>query len=444
MSGYVAAEMVDTPWGKMDELRERRLRPGPGATRETVERNQRERLFGAMVASTAAKGYTATTVADLISLAGVSRATFYEHFEDKGDCFRATVEALLDTGLALIRERLNGPGNPKERGERAISSFLKLTANQPAAAKVSLVEAYSAGPAGLEPITNAFEEACELAHEAMRMLPNGDRTPEELSRGVIGGLHRVIYIHLYRGEEQELLETCGELWRWASGYRPPEGLPKPRKRRRLATEAPPYSGRDQHERILRGFARATAARGFTKVTIPQIAAETGISNATFYQHFENKDDALLAALDLSGAQLIAATLPAARRAPDWPQAIHRAIESMCGFLVAEPDLAKLRTVEVYAAGPEALAHRDRAWEAVIEELVPAEVREGAEPGQLALDASTGAIYALLYEKVRRGELEKLREFQPMLSYIVLAPFIGAEDATRVASGGARQAVEAAS
>jgi AcrR family transcriptional regulator len=61
----------------------------PGATREDVVRNQRERLFAAMVASTASKGYPATTVADLIALAGVSRATFYEHFDDKAHCFRA-------------------------------------------------------------------------------------------------------------------------------------------------------------------------------------------------------------------------------------------------------------------------------------------------------------------------------------------------------------------
>jgi AcrR family transcriptional regulator len=443
MSGYVAAEMVETPWGKIEDLRKRRLRPGPSATRESVACNQRERLFGAMVASTATKGYAATTVADLISLVGVSRATFYEHFEDKGDCFSAAVEALLGAGLALIRERLNGPGNPKERSERAISSFLRLTARQPAAAKMSLVEAYSAGPAGLKPINNAFEEACELAHEAMRMLPNRDRTPEELSRAVIGGLHRVIYMHLYRGEERELLECSDALWRWASGYEPPEGLPEPRRRRRGTAEAHPYSGRNQHERILRGFARATAARGFSRVTIPQIAAEAEISNATFYQHFENKDDALLATLDLSGAQLIAATLPLARRVSDWPRAVHRAIESMCGFLVSEPEIAKLRAVEVYVAGPKALAHRDRAWETVIEELVPAEVREGPEPGKLALDASTGAIYALLYEKVRRNQLEKLTELPPLLSYIVLAPFLGTEEATRVASGEPRKAAEAA-
>lgn len=432
---------VDTPWGRMEELRARRLRPGPGATRQEVARSQRERLFGAMVASTATKGYPATTVADLIDLAGVSRATFYEHFEDKADCFRATVEALLKAGLALIRDRLSGPGNPKERGERALRSFLDLTASQPAAARVSLVDAYSAGSAGLEPITNAFEDACKLAHEAMQMLPNRGGAPEELSRAIVGGLHRVIYIHLYRDEADELLRHCGELWRWAYGYEPPEGLPPKRKRRRESDGAPPYAGRDQHERIIRGVCRAIAARGFTKATVPHIAAETEISNTTFYQHFENKDDALLAALDLSGAQLVAATLPAARRARDWTEAVHRALEGLCGFLIAEPAFAKVWAVEVYAAGPEALVHRDRAWETIVEELVPDEFREGPEPGQIALDASSGAVYALLYEKIRKDEFEKLQGLQPFLSYLVLAPFIGAERATAVASGGGAEVAE---
>jgi len=434
LSGYITAEEVDTPWGRMDEVRARRLRPGPGGTRRQATQNQRERLFAAMVASTTTKGYPATTVADIISLAGVSRSTFYEHFEDKADCFRATAGVLFEAGLKLIRSHLNGPGNPRERGERALRSFLQLTTTQPAAARMSLVDAYSAGPAGLEPITNAFESACELAHEAMRMLPNKSRTPEQLSRAVIGGIHRVLYIHLYRNEADAMLENCDELWRWASGFEPPQELPSPRRSKRTADLGPASLGRDQHERILRGFARAVAARGFSNVTVPQVAAEAGISNATFYQHFENKDDALLAALDLSGAQLLAATLPAARRQPDWPQAIRRAIEALCGFLISEPAFARLRTVEVYAAGPEAIEHRDRAWEEILEELIPKEVREGCGPGGLALCASSGAIYALLYEKVRKEELEKVRQLAPLLTYLILAPLLGGEAASDVAGG----------
>lgn len=431
MPGYMAGDSVDTPWGKPEELRTRRLPPGPGTLPEKVTGHQRKRLFAAMVASTATKGYPASTVADLISLAGISRATFYEHFADKAECFRVTVTTLLNAGLDLIRKRLEGPGNPKERSEAALRSVLELSASQPAATRMSLVDAYAAGEAGLDPINEAFEAACRLVHDALQMLPGRGRTPEELSRAVIGGLHRVIYLHLYRGEPEALSDHCGELWRWASGYPPPETL-NTRRRRRVQ---PPIglSGRDQHERILRGFAAAVANQGLSKVTVSQIATQAGISNATFYRHFEGKEDALLAALDLSGAQLIAATLPLARRAPDWPEAAHRAIQGLCGFLVCEPEFARLRAVEVYAAGPEALAHRDNAWEAILAELIPAEIRKEGGFGAIALDASSGAVYALIYEKVRRGESDRLIELSPLLSYLFLSPFVGAEEATRIAA-----------
>src|SRR3954454_10306657 len=96
MPGYVPLTMVRTPWGNAAELRDRKLRPGRGTPREEAERNQRERLFAAMVATVAEKGYEATTVADLVKLSGVSRSAFYRHFEDKQACFLAAIEALVE------------------------------------------------------------------------------------------------------------------------------------------------------------------------------------------------------------------------------------------------------------------------------------------------------------------------------------------------------------
>ena len=72
------------------------LRPGRGTPREEAERNQRERLFAATVATVAEKGYEATTVADLVKLSGVSRSAFYRHFEDKQECFLTAAEALIE------------------------------------------------------------------------------------------------------------------------------------------------------------------------------------------------------------------------------------------------------------------------------------------------------------------------------------------------------------
>ena len=74
--------MVRTPWGDAASLRERKLRPGRGTPRDLAERNQRERLFGAMVAAVDEKGYEAATVADVVRISGVSRSAFSRHFDD--------------------------------------------------------------------------------------------------------------------------------------------------------------------------------------------------------------------------------------------------------------------------------------------------------------------------------------------------------------------------
>ena len=84
--GYGPPPMVLTPWGDASQLRAKMLPPGCGTPRAEAERNQRGRLFAAMVATVAEKGYEATTVADLVELSGVSRSAFYKHFADKQAC----------------------------------------------------------------------------------------------------------------------------------------------------------------------------------------------------------------------------------------------------------------------------------------------------------------------------------------------------------------------
>src|SRR5215475_10944294 len=62
--------MVVTPWGDSDSLRDRKLQPVRGAPVDEVRQNQRERLFAAMVACVAERGFAATTVEGLVELSG--------------------------------------------------------------------------------------------------------------------------------------------------------------------------------------------------------------------------------------------------------------------------------------------------------------------------------------------------------------------------------------
>ena len=61
----VPPAMAQTPWGRAEELRGRKLPPGRGRPRGEVEENQRQRLYGAMVALVNEKGYAETTISDL-------------------------------------------------------------------------------------------------------------------------------------------------------------------------------------------------------------------------------------------------------------------------------------------------------------------------------------------------------------------------------------------
>src|ERR1700710_2045781 len=122
--------MVRTPWGDAGQLREKKLRPGRGTPRKEAERNQRERLFAAMVATVGEKGYETTTVADLVKLSGVSRSAFYKHYDDKQACFLAAVEAMVEPTLRRVAEDESVAAGV-ERARGAFESVIKLIVAQP-------------------------------------------------------------------------------------------------------------------------------------------------------------------------------------------------------------------------------------------------------------------------------------------------------------------------
>ena len=136
MAGYRPVEMVRTPWGDADTLRDRKLRPGQRLPAGEVARNQRERLFAALVAVVAEKGYEGTRVEDLLELSGVSRSAFYEHFSDKQDCLLAAVEAFVGPAIGAIGDRqrpdqrgaarASGPRGPGASDRRAAGGLAAL------------------------------------------------------------------------------------------------------------------------------------------------------------------------------------------------------------------------------------------------------------------------------------------------------------------------------
>jgi len=425
MAGYVPTEMVRTPWGNASELKARKLRPGSGTPREEVERNQRERLYGAVVAVVAEKGYEATTVADLVGLSGVSRSDFYEHFANKEACALGALETILRGVKEIVSASYDGEGS-------ALRAVIELIAEQPATARFCFVDVYTAGPAATEMIDRATEPFEGLF--AQRLAAKSEAAmPAEIVLAIVGGLRKVIHTRLYREEERELVALVDQLRDWGFSYHPP---PQPlRASRRVNVPRQQFDGYTVSQRIARAVAATVAEKGYTAMGTDDIAERASISLSTFYAHFKNKEEALLDAIELSGALILATVRPAVRRAPDWRAGVRAAYETMCAFLAAEPDFAALTIAEVYAAGPRALAQRDRIIDSLQKMLAPG-YAEHPETPAVAAEAIGGAIYALLGNQLRSSGPEGLPEVGSLATYVTLTPFIGPEDACRVANGAA--------
>lgn len=414
-------------------MRTRRLLPGSGTPREEVVRNQRERLFGAVVAVASERGYEETTVAQVIDACGISRSDFYKHFANKADCLAQAADALLEPTLRELEDVPSDLGD--QRPEAALLRFLQLVEAQPAAARICFVELHAAGAPGQAVADGCFGTFCERIEEVVPDPPDGQRDLD-WTRILLGGICKLVHTRLYRRQERDLTALGPELWAWlASVPPPPEELERPRRQR--SHEGARFTGYTPAERIAQAVANVVAEKGYGAMSVDDVAAQAAISLTTFYEHFADKRDAMLAAVEMSGAQMMASAVPAARRAGDWQDGVRALLEAMCAYFVAEPAMARLATVGVYEAGPQALSRRDRVIDSMAEMLAPGFEENPAVPA-VAPEAAAATVYALIREHIRKGGPASLAGVAPLATYITLVSFVGPERACAVANGAVRR------
>ncbi len=436
--------MVVTPWGESDSLRARRLRPGPGKARAEVERNQRQRLYGATIAVVAEKGYQATTLAELCSLSGVSSRSFYDLFAGKDELFLETLKAVIELAIeyTVSNEALAaGPAGGADedwdvQARRGFDAFIEMVVAQPPTARVMLIEAYAAGPEAIAPIEAATEGFEWLTRQTAERSPERAGMPPEMITAHTGASREIASARLRQGRERELPRLLDEMWDFISAFRPP---PEPLRLvgRTPAPGAETLEAHDHAERAIRAFAVVVAEKGYTRTTVDEVVARAGMSATTFYDNFAGKEDILVAAIDSAGAQTVAAAVPPFERAADWPHGLRAAYSAVFNFFASRPALARLVMSEIYAAGPAAVERRVEAmrpFRAMIEqglERVP-------ETPRIAPELIAGGISTLAYRAIRDRGPEALPALTPLATYITLAPFLGAKEACKVANGTGRR------
>jgi len=423
--------LTSTPWGPAEELRARKLSPGPSNSRDAVARNQRERLFGAMVAVVAKQGYERTRVADILGLAGISRSAFYKHFQNKHECFLATLDALVADAAWVVSKADLGGLPWEERLRTVFDAVIAMILNQPAAARVWFVEIYSAGPEAVARAERMGDALERLAADALRGTPDRADMPSELIRAVLGGLRQIVQTRLRHERQHELPSLVPDLLAWALSYRIPQArLRRPRKPPPLPQANPDPS--EQRERIIAAVTEIVAEKGYVGMTITEIAQRAAISLSTFYAHFESKTDVFIAAIDDGERRLLETTLPVYRQATDWESAVHDGLHAFFAFLTRNTATARLGGVDIFTAGALALERHERSVQGFQMLLQPGyDAHPATNP--LAAEAVGGAIAALMYQQLRRKGPERLYQVAPTATFLALAPFTGTERACEVAN-----------
>jgi AcrR family transcriptional regulator len=168
-------------------------------SREQVLRSQRGRMLRAVAEAVADKGFARVTVADVISRAGVSRETFYEHFSDKDECFLAALDGGARTLLEILSSALAHAGeDPRERLEEMLKAYLNTLAAEPAFAKAFLIDAYGASPETTERRLELQQRFVDLVAE---IFPAADRFTCE---ALVAAISAMVTARVGRGRIDEL------------------------------------------------------------------------------------------------------------------------------------------------------------------------------------------------------------------------------------------------
>lgn len=188
---------------------------------ELADTEHRHRLLQGMAQAVAGKGYPATTIADIVREAAVSRRTFYEHFGGKAECLVALYEAASHNALQVLRAAID-PAQPWDaQVEQALAAYLDCLASNPLLLRTLYVEILGLGPEGLASRRRVNDEIATFMLDVVN--GRGKRKPltPQMALAVVGGINELVLDGLERdrlGQLRELVAPAAQLVRAVTGH----------------------------------------------------------------------------------------------------------------------------------------------------------------------------------------------------------------------------------
>jgi len=184
----------------------------------------------------------------------------------------------------------------------------------------------------------------------------------------------------------------------------------------------------QRTRLLEAMAAAVADKGYAETTVADVVERAWVSRKTYYELFPDKEACFLAAYDMGRDYLRASIRDALKNLPegDWRRRARASIEAYLAALAARPAAAWAFSVEVFGAGPKALARHSEVigtwvtqWSR-LRALARGKPTTLSRADEMQLRAMVGGIEELVRECLRTRGAQRLPELAPFVAAIAIS------------------------
>jgi AcrR family transcriptional regulator len=201
--------------------------------------------------------------------------------------------------------------------------------------------------------------------------------------------------------------------------------------------APGASARvDPRERILDALIATVAYRGYDRTTVERVLQTADVPGAVFDEHFHDKEDCFMQALDALVGRLRDSVQEQFDRTAPWPERVRRGLKALLAALASDPEAARVGMVESLSAGQLA-SERYREILSGFVPLLEEGRRHAAYPEHLppqTSEAVVGGIASILHRRVLEDRTPELLSLLEDLTYFALVPYMGHHRAMIAARG----------
>jgi AcrR family transcriptional regulator len=170
-----------------------------------------------------------------------------------------------------------------------------------------------------------------------------------------------------------------------------------------------------------------ARLGYAEASAEAISRQAGMSKATFYAHFANKEECILALFDDVAAEITRAMVTAVHHGADatYEQHVAAGVRAVMDTLETNRNAAQTVLVEIIGAGPRASARRDAILQALADELHQDNARVAPAyeaPTFASADDAYGVIGAaveLMARRLRTGQPEDPAAIEATITRLML-------------------------